>query len=80
MAKAILSHWGVENSLDWVLDVTFREDYSRIRTGHGAKNMGLLRRLCINLLKLDPSKQSIAMKRSYAGLDNDYALLRSAEA
>ena len=72
--KAIRSHWGVENSLHWVLDVTFKEDSSRIRTGHGAENMGLLRRLCINLLKQEPSKQSLAMKRFSAALDNDYAL------
>ncbi|NER38649.1 MAG: ISAs1 family transposase, partial [Oscillatoria sp. SIO1A7] len=74
LTKAIRSHWGVENSLHWVLDVTFKEDSSRIRTGHGAENMGLLRRLCINLLKQEPSKQSLAMKRFSAALDNDYAL------
>ena len=74
LAKAIRSHWGVENSLHWVLDVTFKEDSMRIRTGNGAENMGLLRRLCINLLKKESSKQSIAMKRFSAALDNDYAL------
>jgi len=74
LAKAIRSHWGVENSLHWVLDVTFKEDSTRIRTGNGAENMGLVRRLCINLLKQEPSKQSMAMKRFSAALDNDYAL------
>ena len=74
LAKAIRSHWGVENRLHWVLDVTFKEDSSRIRTGHGAENMGLLRRLCINLLKQEPSKHSLAMKRFSAALYNDYAL------
>ena len=74
LAKAIRSHWGIENSLHWVLDVTFNEDHSRMRTGHGPENMGLLRRLCLNLLKRETSKQSIAMKRYSAALDNDYAL------
>lgn len=73
LAQAIRAHWGVENSLHWVLDVTFKEDSSRIRQGHGPENMGLIRRLCINLLKRDPSKKSIAMKRYTAALDNDYA-------
>ena len=57
-----------------MLDVTFNEDHSRMRTGHGPENMGLLRRLCLNLLKRETSKQSIAMKRYSAALDNHYAL------
>ena len=59
LAQAICSHWGIENSLHWVLDVTFKEDHIRIRRGHGPENMGLLRRLSVNLLKREPSKQSI---------------------
>ncbi len=74
LALVIRAHWGVENSLHWVLDVTFQEDSSRIRRGHGPENMGLIRRLCINLLKRDTSKKSIAMKRYSAALNNDYAL------
>ena len=74
LAQVIRAHWGVENSLHWVLDVTFQEDSSRIRRGHGPENMGLIRRLCINLLKRDTSKKSIAMKRYSAALNNDYAL------
>ena len=74
MASAIRSHWGIENSLHWVLDVTFREDQSRLRTGHAPENMGLLRRLSLNLLKREPSKQSIAMKRYRAAMDNDFLL------
>lgn len=73
LAEAIRAHWGIENSLHWVLDVTFKEDSSRIRQGHGPENMGLIRRLCINLLKQDPWKKSIAMKRYHAAMDNDYA-------
>ncbi len=74
LAQVIRAHWGIENSLHWVLDVTFKEDSSRIRRGHGPENMGLIRRLCINLLKRDTSKKSIAMKRYSAALNNDYAL------
>jgi predicted transposase YbfD/YdcC len=70
LAQAIRSHWGIENSLHWVLDVTFREDRSRIRNGHGPENIGLLRRLSLNLLKREPSKQSIAQKRYRAAMDN----------
>jgi predicted transposase YbfD/YdcC len=57
-----------------ILDVTFGEDTSRIRTGDGPENMGLLRRWSLNLLRQEPSRQSIAMKRYRAAMDDDYAL------
>lgn len=62
-------HWAVENSLHWVLDVTFREDDARIRAGHAAHNMATLRRLALNIIKKDTSKGSIRTKRFKAGLD-----------
>lgn len=69
----VRSHWGIENSQHWSLDVSFREDHSRIRAGHAAHNMGLLRRLALNLLKQDKSsKAGIKRKRFKAGLDDDY--------
>ena len=74
LAKAIRSHWGIENSLHWVLDVTFKEDQSRIRMGHGPENMALLRRLCVNLIKRDTAFGSINVKRYRAAMNNDYAL------
>ncbi|MGB5634296.1 MAG: ISAs1 family transposase [Waterburya sp.] len=74
LAKAIRSHWGIENSLHWVLDVTFKEDQSRLRVGHGPENISLLRRLCVNLIKRDQAKGSINMKRYRAAMNNDYAL------
>jgi predicted transposase YbfD/YdcC len=74
LSGAIRCHWGIENSLHWVLDVTFREDQSRIRKGHGPENIGLLRRLSLNLLKQEPSKQSLAKKRYRAAMDNDFAI------
>jgi predicted transposase YbfD/YdcC len=73
LAGAIRSHWGIENSLHWVLDVTFGEDRSRIRNGHGPENIGLLRRLSLNLLKRDPSNHSLTKKRYLAAMDNDFA-------
>lgn len=72
--QVIRSHWGIENSLHWVLDVTFNEDASRVRSGHAPENLGLLRRLSVNLLKREPSKLSLKMKRYKAGMDNDFLL------
>ena len=74
IAQSIRCHWSIENSLHWVLDVTFKEDRSRIRKGHGPENMGLLRRLCVSLIKQDSTKGSIKMKRYRAALDNNYLL------
>jgi predicted transposase YbfD/YdcC len=72
LAKAVRWHWGIENSLHWVLDVTFREDDCRIRKGYGPENMATLRRLAISLLKRESTKQSIATKRLMAAWDDDY--------
>ncbi|WP_293084562.1 ISAs1 family transposase [Moorena sp. SIO4A1] len=72
--QVIRSHWGVENGLHWVLDVTFNEDASRVRQGYAAENLGLLRRLSVNLLKREPSRQSLKMKRYRAGMDNDFLI------
>lgn len=72
--QVIRSHWSIENSLHWVLDVTFKEDASRIRQGYAPENFGLLRRLSVNLLKREPSKLSLTMKRYKAGMDNDFLM------
>lgn len=73
--RAVRTHWQVENSLNWSLDVTFREDDSRVRKGAGPQNMAVLRRLALNLLKRETSvKRSIQGKRFLAGWDNDYLL------
>ncbi len=73
--RAVRTHWQVENSLNWVLDVTFREDDSRVRKGAGPQNMAMLRRLALNLLKRETSvKRSIQGKRFLAGWDNEYLL------
>jgi predicted transposase YbfD/YdcC len=69
-AKAVRGHWGIENSLHWVMDVTFREDESRIRKDHGGENVSWLRRLAITLIKRDTTiKDSIRSKRIRAGYD-----------
>jgi predicted transposase YbfD/YdcC len=73
--ESIRSHWGVENSLHWVLDVTFDEDRSRIRKENAPENFGLLRRLALCLLKKETtSKRSIKGKRMKAAWDDGYLL------
>jgi len=75
MAKAIRGHWGIENSLHWSLDVSFREDDSRVRKGHGAENLSRLRRITLNLLKEEKTvKVGIKGKRLKAGWDRTYLL------
>ncbi|GAB4216473.1 MAG: ISAs1-like element ISCbu1 family transposase [Synechococcales cyanobacterium] len=70
----IRSHWGIENQLHWCLDVIFKEDDSRLREGHAPRNMSVLRRMSLNLLRREPSRTSLKMKRYKAGLDNNYLL------
>jgi predicted transposase YbfD/YdcC len=71
MAAAIRGHWGIENSCHWVLDVSFREDESRIRKDHGPANMGQLRRLALSLLKTTTAlKGGVHAKRLQAGWDD----------
>jgi predicted transposase YbfD/YdcC len=73
--EAVRSHWSVENSLHWVLDVTFHEDASRIKKENAPENFGLLRRLALCLLKKETSsKRSIRGKRLRASWDDGYLL------
>lgn len=73
LANAVRSHWGIENSVHWVLDMTFHEDASRIRKDNAPENFAILRRMALNLLIRDKTgRGSIAMKRYRAGLDNNY--------
>lgn len=75
-AKAVRGHWGVENSLHWVLDVVFGEDDSRARSGYAAENLAATRRLAINLLRRDKTcKRSIKGKLMRAAIDPDYLKL-----
>ena len=72
---ATRTHWRIENSLHWVLDIAFREDESRIRKEHGAQNFAILRHIAINLLKQDKTaKMGVKAKRLRAGWDEVYLL------
>lgn len=73
--RAVRAHWGIENGLHWVLDVAFREDESRVRTGHAAHNLALLRRIALTLLQHEPTARvGIKAKRLKAGWDHRYLL------
>lgn len=74
-ARAVRCHWRIENSLHWVLDVTFREDESRIRKELAPQNFAVLRHIALNMIKKETTlKKSIKSKRLRAGWDNDYLL------
>ena len=72
LTEAVRAHWGIENRLHWVLDMTFREDESRIRKDHAPHNAGILKHMALNILKKTPSRRSIRLKRKSAGWDNDF--------
>lgn len=70
---SVRAHWGIENSFHWILDIAFREDDSRVRKGHGARNLATLRRLALTLLMREKSvKWGVATKRFNAACDNAY--------
>jgi predicted transposase YbfD/YdcC len=73
-AHSVRSHWGIENSCHWCLDVTYREDESRIRDECLRENFAWLNRLTLSLLKQHPDKDSVAMKRRACGWNEDYML------
>lgn len=69
------NHWNIENKLHWALDMIFREDESRVREGHGAENLNVLRHLALNLVKKDTSlKGSMRTKLKCCSLDHTYLL------
>ncbi len=70
----VRGHWGIENRLHWVLNVTCNEDQARNRKGHGAENLALLRKLALNLARLEPSKGSMRGKLKKAGWDNGFLI------
>lgn len=76
IAAAVRGHWGIENRLHWVLDVAFREDECRVRSGHAAENFAVLRHIALNLLRQERSlKVGVHAKRLKCGWDDDYLLL-----
>ena len=70
--RAVRSRWGIENELHWRLDVTFREDASRIRRGNAPHNLGVIRHVAVNLLKREPTKVSMRKKRIRAALNDGF--------
>jgi predicted transposase YbfD/YdcC len=75
LGQAIRSHWAVENALHWVLDVTFREDDSRVRDRTAARNLALLRKIALNIVGRDrTSKASVRARRKKAAWNNSYML------
>ncbi len=74
MNRAVRKHWHIENKLHWVLDVLFKEDYCRVRSGNGAENLSIVRRIALNKLKADTSFQgSLKSKRKQAAWNDNYA-------
>ena len=71
-AQAVRQHWTVENNLHWQLDVTFNEDKLRMRVNNAAQNLGVVRRMVLNVLKLEKSKTSMKGKRLKASFSTDY--------
>jgi len=75
LLDATRAHWGIENSLHWVLDVAFREDDQRFRTGNGPQNATILRHIALNLLKHETTaKGGVQTRRLRAGWDDAYLL------
>jgi predicted transposase YbfD/YdcC len=73
-AGSARGHWAIENNLHWTLDVTFNEDQSRLRTGHGANNMAVVRHFALNLVRQVADKRSIKRRRKRASWDPKYLL------
>ena len=71
-ARAARGHWEIENRLHWVLDVVFRDDLARLRTGHAPENMAVVRHLAMNLLRAAKPATSLKNRRKLAGWSLDY--------
>jgi predicted transposase YbfD/YdcC len=73
LANAVRGHWGVE-SMHWLLDVAFKDDLSRYRSGHGAKNMATIRRFALGLVRANKTTGSVKTRRKSAGWNPDFLL------
>lgn len=71
-ARAVRTHWHVENRLHWVLDVIFHDDLARLRTQYGPHNMAVVKHIAINLVRNPKDKHSLKVRRKLANLDPDY--------
>jgi predicted transposase YbfD/YdcC len=75
LLAAVRSHWGIENSLHWVLDVVFDEDHSRVRKDNAPENLAVIRQMALNMLKKEKTaKGGVHAKRLQAALDDKYLL------
>jgi predicted transposase YbfD/YdcC len=72
LGPVIRSHWAVENSLHWVMDMVFRDDECRIRTDHAPANFTTLKHIALNLIRKAPGKDSFRLKRKIAAWDDDF--------
>ena len=72
LGSVIRSHWAIENSLHWVMDMTFRDDESRVRTNHAPANFTTIKHIAHNLLRQASSKDSLRMRRKVAAWDDDF--------
>ena len=72
LAPIIRSHWAIENSLHWVMDMVFRDDECRLRTDHAPANFCTIKHMAHNLVRLAPGKASLRLKRKTAGWDDDF--------
>jgi predicted transposase YbfD/YdcC len=72
LAPIVRSHWAIENSLHWVLDMVFRDDESRLRTDHAPANFCTVKHMAHNLIRQAPGKASLRQKRMAAGWDDDF--------
>src|SRR5215210_5317624 len=72
LAVIVRSHWAVENSLHWVMDMVFRDDECRIRTDHAPANFTTIKHMALNLTRRAPGKDSIRLRRKVAAWDDDY--------
>src|SRR4051812_8966212 len=71
-ARAVRAHWGIENRLHWVLDVVFKDDLARLRTGHGPANMAVVKHMAVNLLHQARPTVSLKNRRKRAGWNTAY--------
>ena len=71
-ARAVRAHWNIENNLHWTLDVTFRKDECRVRKDHAARNLAMIRRAVLNMLRREPSKISLKRKRLKAAMSHKF--------
>jgi len=71
-ARVVRGHWGIENRLHWVLDVVFRDDLARLRSGNGHANMAVIRHTALNMLGQAKPTTSLKNRRKKAGWNQDY--------